>query len=121
MKLALLLSPPAITVAIWTAVEVQSVHSSSNAAPIPSHNSVLDAPNPALLTRYLKCSAEAERRVLSAAEANECGESYLELKLSFLPEVGPSEFQAMNVEQKVLANRQGYEALRTWHQENLQR
>ncbi len=47
----------------------------------------LVAPDPEHLQAYFDCSKEAERRILSHAEAAKCLNRYLLLKLSFLPDV----------------------------------
>ncbi|MDV7145003.1 hypothetical protein R3X27_20175 [Tropicimonas sp. TH_r6] len=72
------------------------------------------APDENLVASYQRCSRDAEIRMLPFVEARNCSQSYLELKLSLLPDVGYTEFGSLPaVEQREIEKR-GYSAFLSW-------
>jgi len=73
-----------------------------------------------IATAYLACSELATQRVLTSSEAHECGLNYIQLKLSFLPQVSIEEFIAMSPVQRFEENRMGYLLYLRWKKEDSQ-
>ncbi len=74
------------------------------------------APDQALLAAYETCSGAAEVRLLSISEASLCANTYLRLKLSFLPDVNLEEFRSLPALERWEIQQQGYRALLDWRE-----
>lgn len=72
------------------------------------------APDPAYLAAYQDCSEQAEKRILSHAEAAQCLDAYLRLKLSFLPDMNMGAFLQLDPEDRWAVNMRGYDAYVAW-------
>jgi hypothetical protein len=73
-----------------------------------------------ILLAYLSCDAAAAERVLSHAEAMRCQETYLQLKLAFLPDIDRSGYSALAANERAEASGTAYAAWRAWAAENAQ-
>lgn len=65
-------------------------------------------PPETLVRGYMSCSEAATERVLSRVEAMDCATKYLQLKLSFLPDVAFENYSKLSAGQRAEANRRGY-------------
>ena len=72
----------------------------------------------ALIAAYFLCSEAAEVRVLERSEVAACVETYNEVKLSFIPNIGMAQFAAMDASRRAEVNLQGYAAYSQWRSEN---
>ena len=71
-------------------------------------------PDPRLWAEYQACSASAAVRVLGAAEAQACAQSYLLLKLSLLPGVDLEMFRSLRLAERHRVQQEGYAAYLDW-------
>lgn len=78
----------------------------------------MTTPLMSVLLAYLACSAEAEVRVLSAAEAVECAEVYTELKLEFTDLPDRAALFALDPQARRAAGRAAYRGWMRWQTEN---
>ena len=90
----------------------------NSAAPTVPAQPVVIAPDPAALKAYEACERVARARMLGASEARRCSESYLDLKLSFLPGVTRADYRRMDVAEAAAANLEGYLAFSDWRRRN---
>ena len=72
----------------------------------------------AILTAYFLCSAVAETRPVSQAEALACMDTYTDVKLLFVDGVERSAFDAMSVHEQVEVNAAGYAGYVAWKKSN---
>lgn len=108
--------------AIGEAADLHPVATAAVARPaeaprVNPHPPIVPVGEPAdlrLLADYLVCSELVEIRVLHTAEALACSGLYTEVKLSFLPNIDATDYDAMSVEERVDANRQGYARYTAW-------
>ena len=77
------------------------------------------APDVNLLAAYEDCSHAAEVRLLSLEEATRCSETYLLLKLSFLPEIDIAEFKSLPPQERWEIQQRGYAALVAWREKQI--
>ena len=77
------------------------------------------APDVNLLAAYEDCSHAAEVRLLSLEEATRCSETYLLLKLSFLPEIDIAVFKSLPPQKRWEIQQRGYAALVAWREKQI--
>ena len=90
-----------------------------NAGVKPEEEAIDRAIRPKLLADYLACSNLAEVHILSPSDARRCADTYLALKLSFLPDVAPEAYWKLSVEQRWAAQKMGYAAFLRWKEANV--
>jgi hypothetical protein len=71
-------------------------------------------PSRADLEIFAGCASAAQTRALAAEDARVCAETFLRIKLSFLPEVGPDRFRTLTPVERARTNRAGYLAYMHW-------
>lgn len=71
-----------------------------------------------ILLAYLACSAEAEVRVLTSAEAVACAEVYTDLKLGFIEVPDRAALFALDPQARRAAGRTAYRGWVRWQTEN---
>ena len=74
----------------------------------------VEAERRALHARYLDCSAHAAEGFLGGLEAMTCAETFMRLKLTFLPGATYESFITRSPQSRALANAKGYAAYRAW-------
>ena len=79
----------------------------------------ITTPDVNLLAAYEDCSHAAEVRLLSLEEATRCSETYLLLKLSFLPEIDIAEFKSLPPQERWEIQQRGYAALVAWREKQI--
>lgn len=100
-------------IGLWTLAATISFAPLENSEPERGPSDV-SAPNKKLLAAYMECSKAAEGGILSRTKAKDCSETYLLLKLSFLPDVKFEEFRSLAPRERWKIQQRGYAALRDW-------
>ena len=72
----------------------------------------------ALIATYLMCSEAAEVRVLNASEIESCTSIYMQVKLSFIPDIEVNDYQRATATERAALNQQGYAAFLAWRASN---
>ena len=72
----------------------------------------------ALISSYFLCSGAAEQRLLDRSEVEACTGIYIQVKLSFLPDIDLTDYQEMTVKERADTNRAGYAAYLAWRAAN---
>lgn len=72
----------------------------------------------ALIATYLMCSEAAEIRVLNASEIEGCTSVYMQVKLSFVPNIQIDDYQRATSTQRASLNQQGYAGYLAWRVSN---
>ena len=81
---------------------------------VTSAGAGLGEPERGDLESYAECAASAQTHVLDPGTARWCADAYLRIKLSFLPEIGPDQYQALPPHQRARANTADYAAYLDW-------
>ena len=74
-----------------------------------------------LYRSYRSCDGLFERHMPPASLARGCAQVYFLLKLSFLDDITPEKYFAMEAGDRAKANRQGYVAYRAWAKTRIER
>lgn len=72
-----------------------------------------------LYRRHVQCSDAASERMLSVDEAAVCVDTYLMLKLTFLPGADAVRFRTLSPATRALAHQKAYAAYRAWRHRQL--
>ncbi|MEO1638658.1 MAG: hypothetical protein AAFU41_05365 [Pseudomonadota bacterium] len=72
----------------------------------------------ALIAAYLMCSEAAEVRVLNASEIESCTSIYMQVKLSFVPDIQVYDYQRAAATERATLNQQGYAGYLAWRVSN---
>ena len=75
-------------------------------------------PDAADLRHVSACTKMATTRILSVDEAAGCARAFLRIKLSFLPEIGPDDFDRLPLRERAEVNRLGYLRYLEWCRDN---
>lgn len=78
----------------------------------------LSGPDEADLRYFFECSELANQRLLSLDEAYVCGRVFMNIKLSFVPDVGLDDFDALSPEERAAVNIVGYRRYMEWRFQN---
>ena len=70
------------------------------------------------LQSYFACSEAATRRPLTFDEASACAAAFQRIKLSFVPGVGPSNYNELGPVARSEVNRIGYQGYLSWSEKH---
>jgi hypothetical protein len=78
-------------------------------------------PDTADLRAYLECSVAAEARLLGFDEATFCSTVFMQIKLSFVPDIDLDTFNGLQPTEKSALDRLGYQRYLDWKERNTTR
>lgn len=78
----------------------------------------LPPPDPDALMRHFLCWEWSRTQVLALSAARACSQTFLAIKLGFVPDMTPARYLALSPAEKAQVNRIGYAAWRTWVEAN---
>ncbi len=72
----------------------------------------------ALIASYFMCSEASEVRVLDYSEMERCTSTYLQVKLSFVPDFHVDDYYSATAAERAALNQHGYAGFLAWRASN---